>query len=86
LLDTTHVSEGEDVNRQLKADPSLKDTPFLFLNGEAAPEKKVVTGGFISGYSFLASVASLDDLIRYVDELLNPSSAPAAKARSRASR
>jgi DNA-binding response OmpR family regulator len=83
LLDTTHVSEGEDVNRQLKADPSLKDTPFLFLNGEAAPEKKVVTGGFISGYSFLASVASLDDLLRYVDELLNPSSAPVAKARGK---
>ena len=83
LLD---AAKGEDVNRQLKSDPSLKDTPFLFLSGEAAPEKKVMTGGFISGYRFLASAVTLDDLIRYVDELLNPAPASAAKARGKTSR
>src|SRR6185436_10343443 len=32
LLDGAKAkSEGEDVNRQLKADPALKDTPLLFL-------------------------------------------------------
>ena len=73
LLDGTKAkSEGEDVNRQLKFDPTLKDTPLLFLSGSAAPEKKVVTGGSISGYSFLATAVSLDDLIRCVDEMLNP--------------
>lgn len=77
LLDAAKAeSEGEDVNRQLKSDPALKDTPFLFLSGNAAPEKKVMTGGFLNGYSFLATAVSLDDLIRCVDEILNP--APAA--------
>jgi len=32
LLDAAKAqSEGEAVNRQLKAEPALKDTPFLFL-------------------------------------------------------
>jgi DNA-binding response OmpR family regulator len=73
LLDAEKAeSESKDVNRQLKSEPALKDTPFLFLSGKAAPEKKVVTGGFISGYSFLATAVSLDDLIRCVDEVLRP--------------
>jgi DNA-binding response OmpR family regulator len=76
MLDAARESEGDAVNRQLKADPSLKDTPFLFLSANAALGKKVVTGGFISGYSFLATAVSLEDLIRCVDEMLSP--APAA--------
>ncbi|HXM32151.1 MAG TPA: hypothetical protein VN921_00755 [Chthoniobacterales bacterium] len=67
LLD---AAKGEDVNRQLKSDPSLKDTPFLFLSGDAAPEKKVVTGGFISGYSFLAAPICLEEFLRVVEQLL----------------
>jgi CheY-like chemotaxis protein len=79
LLDGAKAeSEGEDVNRQLKSEPALKDTPLLFLSGNAAPEKKVTTGGFLSGYSFLATAVSLDDLIRCVDEVLNPAPASAA--------
>jgi CheY-like chemotaxis protein len=78
MLDAVKAeAEGNDVNRQLQSDPSLKNTPFLFLSGNAAPGKKVVTGGFISGYSFLATAVSLDDLIRCVDEMLSPAAAPA---------
>ena len=43
----------------------------------------MVTGGFISGYSFLATAVSLDDLIRCVDELLNPAPAPAIRGGAR---
>jgi len=88
LLDAEKAeSEGEDVNRRLKSDPSLKDTPFLFLSGQPAPEKKVLTGGFIGGYRFLASTVSLDDLIRCVDEMLNPASAASPlQARAKAPR
>lgn len=88
LLDGAKAeSEGEDVNRQLKSDPALKDTLFLFLSGNAASEKKVMTGGFLSGYSFLATAVSLDDLIRCVDEMLNPApAAPATRVRTRATR
>ena len=53
LLDAAKAeAEGEDVNQQLKSDPALKDTPFLFLSGNAASEKKVMTGGFLGGYRF----------------------------------
>ena len=88
LLDGAKAeSEGEDVNRQLKSDPALKDTPFLFLSEKAAPEKKVMTGGFLSGYSFLATAVSLDDLVRCVDEILNPApAARVARVRARATR
>jgi CheY-like chemotaxis protein len=87
LLDAAKPESGEDVNRQLKSDPALRDTPFLFLSGIAAPEKKVMTGGFLSGYSFLATAVSLDDLIRCVDEILNPApAAPVARVRARATR
>ena len=72
LLDAARTSEGQDVNRQLQSEPALKDTPFLFLSGNPAAEKKVMTGGFISGYSFLATAVSLDDLILCVDEVLQP--------------
>ena len=87
LLDAAKAESGEDVNRQLRSDPALKDTPFLFLSGTAAPGKKVMTGGFLSGYSFLATAVSLDDLIRCVDEILNPApAAPVARRRARATR
>ena len=88
LLDAAKAeSEGEDVNQQLKSDPALKDTPFLFLSGNAASEKKVMTGGFLGGYRFLATAVSLDELLRCVDEMLNPApAAPVAQARGRATR
>jgi DNA-binding response OmpR family regulator len=76
LLDAAKTGEGEEVNRQLQSEPALKDTPFLYLSGNPAAEKKVMTGGFISGYSFLAAAVTLDDLIRFVDEMLNPAEAP----------
>jgi DNA-binding response OmpR family regulator len=76
LLDEARAGEAEDVNRQLQNEPALKDTPFLYLSGNPSAEKKVMTGGFISGYSFLAAAVTLDDLIRFVDEMLNPAEAP----------
>ena len=76
LLDAGRAGEEEDVNRQLQSEPALKDTPFLYLNGNPAAEKKVMTGGFVSGYSFLAAAVTLDDLIRFVDEMLNPAKPP----------
>ena len=84
LLDAARTSEGEDVNRQLQNEPTLKDTPFLFLSGNPAAEKQVMTGGFISGYSFLAAAVTLDDLVRFVEEMLSP--APPIQVRVKAKR
>jgi DNA-binding response OmpR family regulator len=84
LLDASRSSEGEDVNRQLQNEPALKDTPFLYLSGNPAAEKKVITGGFLSGFSFLASAVTLDDLIRFVEEMVSP--APPVQVRSKSRR
>ena len=83
LLDAARAGEGEDVNRQLQGEPALKDTPFLYLSGNPAAEKKVTTGGFISGYSFMAAAVTIDDLIRFLDEMLNPANAPGRVVRRR---
>jgi DNA-binding response OmpR family regulator len=72
LLDAAKSSESADMNRQLQSEPSLKDTPFLYLSGSSTTEKKVMTGGFISGYSFLAAAVTLEDLVRFVEEMLSP--------------
>jgi DNA-binding response OmpR family regulator len=80
LLDTAKSSESEDMNRQLQTEPALKDTPFLYLSGNPAAEKKIITGGFLSGFSFLASAVTLDDLVRFVEEMVSP--APPVQVRS----
>jgi DNA-binding response OmpR family regulator len=84
LLDSAKSSDSEEMNRQLHNEPSLKDTPFLYLSGNPTAEKKVMTGGFISGYSFLAAAVTLDDLVRFVEEMLSP--APPKRARVKARR
>jgi DNA-binding response OmpR family regulator len=84
LLDAAQTSESEDMNRQLQGEPSLKDTPFLYLSGNPTAEKKVMTGGFLSGFSFLASAVTLDDLVRFVEEMLSP--APPVQVRAKTKR
>jgi len=72
LLDAARRSETDDMTRQLQGEPALKDTPFLYLNCSSMAEKQVVTGGFLSGYSFFANAVTLDDLVRLVEEMLMP--------------
>src|SRR4051812_18517471 len=81
LLDAALDSEGEQVNRQLQSEPTLKDTPFLYLSGNPAVGKKVMTGGFLSGYSFLATAVTVDDLVRFVDEMVAPAKTPVRAVR-----
>ena len=76
LLDAAKTSESQEMTRQLQGEPTLKDTPFLYLSGNSAAEKKVMTGGFLSGYSFLATAVTLEDLVRFVEDMLTPAQAP----------
>ena len=86
LLDASKTSENEDMNRQLQSEPALKDTPFLYLSGNPAADKKVMTGGFLSGYSFLANAVTLDDLVRFVEEMLRPVAVASVRAKVRSRR
>jgi len=75
LLDAPKTSETEDMTRQLQGEPTLKDTPFLYLSGNPS-EKKVMTGGFLGGYSFFAAAVTMEDLVRFVEDMLTPAQAP----------
>jgi DNA-binding response OmpR family regulator len=84
LLDAAKCSESQDMNRQLQSEPALKDTPFLYLSGNPVAGKKLITGGFLSGFRFLASAVTLEELVRFVEEMLSP--APPVQVRSKARR
>ena len=76
LLDAPRTSESEDMTRQLQGEPALKDTPFVYFSGNPAAERKAVTGGFLSGYSFLATAVTLEDLVRFVEDMVTPGRTP----------
>lgn len=65
--------EGACVARQLQEDPCFRETPVVFLSVNTSEEGAVISGGILSGYSFTANPVGLDELIRYVAELLDMS-------------
>ncbi len=75
-------NDGSDVAQQLQGDPSFKETPVVFVSVNTSPEGGVISSGILSGYSFLANPVRVEDVVRYVGELLKP--APKAKARAAA--
>jgi len=61
------------VARELQADSSLKDTPIVFVSPDPSGKDAVVSGGILGGYSFLTGPVPLEQISRYVSELLSPS-------------
>ena len=62
---------GSSVARQLQVDPEFQDTPVVFLSVNTSFEGEIVSGGILSGYSFTANPVCVDELVRYVAELLD---------------
>ena len=61
--------DGGDVARQIKADPSLKQTRIVFLT--AIVSQKEGTGtNMIGGFPFMAKPVSLDALVKCIEENL----------------
>lgn len=58
--------------RQLQEDPSFSDTPVVFLSVNTSAEGEVISGGILSGYSFLANPVQVEDFVRCVEEILFP--------------
>ncbi len=64
-------TRGNAIARELQADPELADTPVVFLGVNASnTDGAIVSGGILSGYSFLANPLRIEDFVRYVGELL----------------
>ncbi len=88
LFDVNIASlNGSSVARQLQADPEFRETPVVFLSVNSALDGGVVSGGILSGYSFVANPVRIEEFVRYVAELLNaaPSKAELNPAESEVS-
>jgi DNA-binding response OmpR family regulator len=62
---------GSEVARELQADASFKDTPVVFVSPDPSGKGAVVSGGMLGGYSFLTGPVPLEQISRYVSELLS---------------
>lgn len=60
------------VAHQLQQDPALRDTPLVFLSANKFGDEGVISGGILSGYTFLAQRVALEEFVGYVRELLRP--------------
>ncbi len=73
LLDLL-MSPGHVVSalHDLQEDVTSRDTPVVFLKNDSNPDSGVLSGGILSGYSFLANPIRLEEVASYVAELLQP--------------
>ncbi len=86
ILFDSHMTrhDGEDVAQQLQADPSFKETPVVFVSVNTTKQDSVISSGILSGYSFLANPVRVEDVVRYVGELVKPTPKPKATVRAAA--
>ncbi|MDQ6810039.1 MAG: hypothetical protein M3Z64_11545 [Verrucomicrobiota bacterium] len=71
LLDSANAEAGIAASsRYLAANPTLEETPVLFLSGSASAGKRIATSGVISGYSFLASPMRIEELGNWIEDLI----------------
>lgn len=64
--------EAGAVARELQSDTSFKNTPVLFLSVNTLDDGGSISGGILSGYSFVANPVTIDELVRCVAELFKP--------------
>lgn len=75
LILSDHAAAGSITNaltQKVQDDPALRDTPVMFVRVEDAASGGVVSGGILSGYSFLANPVRLEELVGCVTEFLHP--------------
>jgi CheY-like chemotaxis protein len=63
--------QASKVVRELQQDPEFRETPVVFVSVNTAGEEGVASGGILSGYSFMANPVHVEELVRYVAELLD---------------
>lgn len=60
------------IAHEIQCDPSFCETPIVFLGINTSSEGGVASEGLVSGFSFAATAVPIDELVRYIAELLNP--------------
>jgi CheY-like chemotaxis protein len=59
------------VARELQQDPEFRETPVVFVSVNTTADAGIASAGILSGYSFMANPVRVDELVRYVAELLD---------------
>lgn len=72
LCDASTSRATAPVAHQFQQDPALRDTPLVFLSSNESGDEGVISGGILSGYTFLANRVPLKEFFGYVSELLRP--------------
>ena len=62
--------EGSDLVSQLKADPELGATPFVFLTAVVSREEVEAQGGMIGGHPFIAKPATVENIVACIEQHL----------------
>ncbi|HEY0369904.1 MAG TPA: response regulator [Chthoniobacterales bacterium] len=63
--------EANKVARELQQDPEFRETPVVFVSVNTSGAEGIASAGILSGYSFMANPVRIDELVRYVSELLD---------------
>lgn len=69
--------EAELVARQFAAEAKLTDTPVIALSNLVGG-LQLLSGGMLTGYSFVAAPVSIEEVVRAIDALLEKPSLRAA--------
>jgi len=59
---------GEEVIRQLKADPNVKSIPVVFLTAIVTKDDSSSRGGVIGGHPFIAKPVSVEELVDCIEK------------------
>ena len=65
--------EGGDLASQLKADPELAATPFVFLTAVVSREEVEAQGGVIGGHPFIAKPVTVEKIVECIEQHLHTS-------------
>ena len=60
--------DGGDVHSRLKADPSLTHIPVIFVTAVVTSKEVIANRGHMNGLSFVSKPASVETLIRCIEE------------------
>ena len=62
--------DGTHVAAQIRGDPSLKDTPIVFLTAIVSKSEMRTHGSIIGGNDFLAKPVDLDEVLACIEKYL----------------
>jgi DNA-binding response OmpR family regulator len=71
VCDTQAAGVDAALLRDLRCDSACKEMPVVFVSPDPSGKDAVVSGGILGGYSFLTGPVPLEQISRYVSELLN---------------